>query len=83
MFFSDAPHSRSQDDHSNYSFGHGTYIQLPRKDSAPWSSHNRPSRGTPPPLLESLALHILEDIPEENAYTHNLYDAVKMNEHHI
>jgi len=27
---------------------HGTYIQLPRKDSAPWSSHNRPSRGTPP-----------------------------------
>ena len=21
---------------------HGTYIQLPHKDSVPWSSHNRP-----------------------------------------
>ena len=27
---------------------HRTYIQLPHRCSAPWSWHNRPSRGTPP-----------------------------------
>lgn len=51
---------------NHYYHLHGTYIQLPRKDRAPWSSYNRPSHGT---LPEKRTCIILTVVLEEGLET--------------